>query len=83
MYFDSSRSFGLPLVSKKVVLMVAIPVPWSGPRRSGLFERLLASLSAGGVAEREPRRHAARNRSTARRAVFLEHAAMSREMHRL
>ncbi len=63
--------------------MVAIPVPWSGPRRFGLFERLLASLSAGGVTEREPRRPAARSQSAARRAVFLEHAAMSREMHRL
>lgn len=63
--------------------MVAIPVPWSRPRRTGLVERFLARLSSDRVGQKEPRRTAAVKPSTPRRAAFVEHAAMSREMHRL
>ena len=65
--------------------MVAIPLIWSGPRSSGALDRLAAwlerSVARSAAAESVPA--GTTSRSAARRPEFLEHAAMSRELHRL
>jgi hypothetical protein len=63
--------------------MVAIPLIRSGQHRIGLFERFMAWIGDDVAAEPKPGRSALRSPSAPRRAAFLEHAAMSREMHRL
>lgn len=61
--------------------MVAIPSILSGNGRAigrtGLAERFMAWLHADAAAASKP------TRPPARRADFVEYAAMSREMHRL
>lgn len=64
--------------------MVAIPLIPIGPRttdsgRTGVFDRFMAWLHTDAATESKP----ATRPTAARRADFVEYAAMSREMHRL
>lgn len=60
--------------------MVAIPLIWSGPRRGGFLDRWAAWVDSG-VAKRPER--VRQSHWAPQRPEFLEHAAMSRELHRL
>lgn len=63
--------------------MVAIPLIWSGRRRTGLLERLMAWIGDDVTADPKPGKPARQMQPAPRRPEFLEHAAMSRELHRL